>query len=149
MTDATICSVDDGGGLVVDSQVRVVIVDDQPTFSRAAAAVVSSLPGFVVVGQTETEDGSVALVDTLGRVGMVLMDINLEQGDGLTATRRIKRDHPDVLVVLMSTYPRSDLPADARSCGAAAYLHKEHLSPDVVERLWEQGGDPCWLAVTG
>jgi DNA-binding NarL/FixJ family response regulator len=127
----------------------VVIVDDQPAFRRAAAAVVSELPHFVVVGETDTEDGSVELVESLGDVGLILMDINLEKGDGLAATRRIKQMCPSVLVVLMSTYPNTDLPADARTCGAAAYLHKEQLTPDVVERFWNDGGDPSWLAVKG
>jgi DNA-binding NarL/FixJ family response regulator len=133
---------------VPDGQVPVVIVDDQPAFRRAAAAVVSALPGFAVVGEAETEDGSVELVDSLEEVGLILMDINLEQGDGLAATRRINGAHPDVLIVLMSTYPETDLPADARTSGAVAYLHKEHLSPGVVERLWNERGDPCWLAIS-
>jgi DNA-binding NarL/FixJ family response regulator len=129
---------------VQGARVPVVIVDDQPAFRRAAVAVVSELPRFVVVGESDTEDGSVALVESIGQVGMILMDINLESGDGLAATRRIKEIRPEVLVVLMSTYPRTDLPADARTCGAAAYLHKEQLTPDVVERLWSDGGDPSW-----
>jgi DNA-binding NarL/FixJ family response regulator len=39
-------------------------------------------------------------------------------------------------VLLMSTYDVEDLPAAAADCGAAAYLHKEQLSPDLLTRLW-------------
>jgi two-component system invasion response regulator UvrY len=38
--------------------------------------------------------------------------------------------------VLTSTYDVEDLPAAAADCGAAAYLHKEHLSPALLTRLW-------------
>jgi DNA-binding NarL/FixJ family response regulator len=54
----------------------------------------------------------------------------------IEATRRIRAAHPDLMVVLMSTYDVEDLPAGAADCGAAAYLHKEHPSPDLLTRLW-------------
>jgi hypothetical protein len=43
--------------------------------------------------------------------------------------------HPPPFV-LMSTYEVDDLPTAATDCGAAAYLHKEHLSPNLLTRLW-------------
>ena len=46
------------------------------------------------------------------------------------------------MVILVSTYAAEDLPADARSSGAAAYVHKDELSPRLLRRLWETGGDP-------
>jgi len=55
---------------------------------------------------------------------------------GIEATRRIRAAHPDLMVVLMSTYDVEDLPGGAADCGAAAYLHKENLSPDLLTRLW-------------
>jgi hypothetical protein len=39
----------------------------------------------------------------------------------------------------MSTYDVENLPAEAAECGAAAYLHKENLSPDLLTRLWRAG----------
>ena len=67
---------------------------------------------------------------------MVLMDIHMPGMGGIEATRRIRAAHPDLLVLLMSTYDVEDLPAGATDCGAAAYLHKENLSPDLLTRLW-------------
>ena len=51
---------------------------------------------------------------------------------------------PETFVILVSTYAVDDLPPGARSCGAAAYVNKDELSPRVVRRLWESGGDPTW-----
>ena len=42
-------------------------------------------------------------------------------------------------MVLLSTYDADDLPADARTCGAAGYVHKEQFGPDVLTTLWEDG----------
>jgi two-component system, NarL family, invasion response regulator UvrY len=55
---------------------------------------------------------------------------------GIEATRRIRAAHPDLTVQLMSTYDVDDLPAAAAECGAAAYFHKENLTPDLLTRLW-------------
>jgi hypothetical protein len=44
------------------------------------------------------------------------------------------------VVLLCSTYQRSDLPPDVASSGAAAYLHKEELAPAVLQELWQEHG---------
>ena len=50
---------------------------------------------------------------------------------------RIRAELPDTVVVLLSTYTRDDLPADAASCGAARYVHKEDISPAVLLEVWQ------------
>ena len=45
-------------------------------------------------------------------------------------------------MILLSTYTRDDLPADARSCGAARYVHKEDFSPMVLRETWDELGPP-------
>jgi two-component system, NarL family, invasion response regulator UvrY len=55
---------------------------------------------------------------------------------GIEAAWRIRAAHPDLVVLLMSTYEVEDLPAGAADCGATAYLHKENLSPALLTRLW-------------
>jgi DNA-binding NarL/FixJ family response regulator len=63
------------------------------------------------------------------------MDINLPGMSGIEATRRIVAARPDVAVVLLSTYQADDLPADARHCGAAGYVRKEDLTPQVLRQI--------------
>ena len=56
---------------------------------------------------------------------------------GIEATCEIRAAHPDVSVILLSTYSEADLPADARDCGAIAYVHKEDFGPALVRTLWD------------
>jgi DNA-binding NarL/FixJ family response regulator len=116
--------------------VGVLIVDDQAPFRRAAAAVVRLTPGFSVVGEAESGEEAIDRVDSL-RPALVLMDINMAGINGIEATRRITAAHPEVVVLLLSTYQADDLPADAGSSGYAAYVNKDEFGPGVLRDLWD------------
>jgi DNA-binding NarL/FixJ family response regulator len=120
---------------VDDRGTTVLIVDDQMPFRMAAGAVVGVTPGFEVVGEAKSGEEAIEQVEAL-HPQLVLMDINMDGISGIEATRRITGAHPDVGVILLSTYDEEDLPADARSCGAIGYLHKEQFGPDVLVDMW-------------
>jgi two-component system, NarL family, invasion response regulator UvrY len=124
---------------VADEFVRVWVVDDQASFRRATAATVAAMDDFVMVGECETGESAVELIRD-GGADIVLMDIHMPGMGGIEAARRIRAAQPDLLVVLMSTYDVEDLPAAASDCGAAAYLHKERLSPEMLSRIWRTMG---------
>jgi two-component system, NarL family, invasion response regulator UvrY len=123
--------------------VPVLIVDDQAPFRAAARAVIARVKGFELVGEATSGEEAVELVEQLVP-SIVLMDINMGVMDGLEATRIITDGHPETMVILVSTYTEDEMPLAARTCGAAAYVNKDELSPRVVRSLWEAGGDPGW-----
>ena len=122
-----------------ETPVTVLVVDDQSPFRLAARSVVRATPGFEVVGEATSGEEALAQVEALSP-GLVLMDINMPGLGGIEATRQIVAAHPEVAVVLLSTYDAEDLPADARTCGAKAYVHKEQFGPDVLESLRPRTG---------
>ena len=103
--------------------------------------VMAATPGFEVVGEAESGEEAVELVDALAP-GLVLMDINLPGINGIEATRRITGAHPDATVLLLSTYQAADLPSGADTCGAAGYVNKEEFGPAVVLDLWAEARPP-------
>ena len=123
--------------------VRVMIVDDQAPFRDASRAVLSRIAGFTLSGEATSGEEAVTLAQNV-HPDLVLMDINMGAMDGIEATRRITATAPQIVVILLSTYERDDLPSTARSSGAAAYLNKDELSPKTVRRLWEERGDAEW-----
>jgi len=132
-----------GDGSIEPDVVSVVVVDDQAPFLAAARAVMARANGFELVGEASSGEEAVELVDRL-RPALVLMDINLGVMDGIEATRIIAAARPATVVVLVSTYTEAEMPPAARTCGAAAYVNKDELSPRLLRRLWEAGGDPDW-----
>ena len=114
-----------------DLPTPVLVVDDQAPFRAIARQVVELTPGFAVAGEAESGEDAVRLAAELAP-RLVLMDINLPGISGIEATRQIVAAAPTTLVVLLSTYRESDLPADALACGARRYVHKEDLEPGVL-----------------
>ena len=116
---------------------RVLIVDDQATFRRAAVRVLARLPGFEVVGEAESGEASIDATRRL-RPDLVLMDVHMPGIGGPEAARRIMAqaasDPP--VVVLVSTYDAADYASRATACGAAAYLSKAEFGPDTLSAAW-------------
>jgi two-component system, NarL family, invasion response regulator UvrY len=126
-----------------EPNVQVLVVDDQPPFRAAARAVLHRIAEFDLVGEASSGEEAVALSAQL-RPDLVLMDINMGEMNGIEAARQVTVARPETMVILVSTYAAQDLPADARTSGAVAYVHKDELSPRLLRSLWESHGDPAW-----
>ena len=111
--------------------ISVLLVDDQPVFRRAVAAMIDSTDRLALVGEAATGEDAVELATRL-TPQLVLMDVRLPGIDGLEATRRIVEMRPGTRVLLVSTHDARDLPVGLDSCGAVGFLPKQDLSVEVL-----------------
>jgi two-component system, NarL family, invasion response regulator UvrY len=115
--------------------VRVLLVDDQESFRRRAAAVVDATDGFLVAGCAGSGEEALDVAAAV-RPQLVLMDVNLPGMDGLEATRRLRGLSAPPVVILLSGHDEEDVEAWARACGAAAYVAKVSFASERLESVW-------------
>ena len=110
--------------------VTVVVADDQAAVREGLVLLLGTLPGITVVGQAE--DGAAA-VETVAATDpqVVLMDLNMPRLDGVEATRRIRADHPQTQVVVLTTYADDESIIGALQAGARGYLTKDATRAEI------------------
>lgn len=112
---------------------RVLVVDDHSLVRGVLRdAVVEA--GHEVVG--EAADGDTALRMAGGlRPALVLMDLSMPGSDGLSATRRMRRQAPDTLVLIVTMHAEPDLLDRAREAGAVGYVLKDSSRDQLVAAI--------------
>ncbi len=109
----------------------VLLVDDQPIFRRATAALLRATGFAQLAGEATTGEEAVELAARI-QPDLVLMDVRLPGIDGIEATRRILAAAPETRVLLVSTHEAHDLPSGLASCGAIGFVRKQDLSVDTM-----------------
>jgi DNA-binding NarL/FixJ family response regulator len=110
--------------------VTVVVADDQAAVREGLVLLLGTLPGITVVGQAE--DGAAAVETVVAtHPQVVLMDLNMPGLDGVEATRRIRADHPQTQVVVLTTYSDDESIIGALKAGALGYLTKDATRAEI------------------
>ena len=105
--------------------IRVVVVDDQQAVREGLVALMGLLDDVEVAGSAADGAEALALLRRLDRIDVVLMDLTMPVMTGVQATERIARDHPDVAVLVLTTYADDGSIAGALAAGARGYLTKD------------------------
>jgi two-component system invasion response regulator UvrY len=120
------------------SNVTVLTVDDQAVFRRAAHDLIAATPGFEEVGQAASGPEALELAAAL-RPDLVLLDVRMQQMDGIETAQRLLAADPDTVVVLISMNEIPEI-ATAVAGGVAAHLRKQDLSTRALRAVWDEHG---------
>lgn len=113
---------------------RVVIVDDQTVVRDGLAIMLDLLPEIAVVGVAADGLEAIDMADALQPDAM-LVDLHMPVLDGIEATRRLTSEHPDIAVVVLTTYVDDASVLDALRAGARGYLTKNAGRADIARAL--------------
>ncbi|MBI2952562.1 sigma-54-dependent Fis family transcriptional regulator, partial [bacterium] len=109
---------------------RVLVIDDNAAF-RESVGLCLEARGFAVEAAGSAEEGLRAACG--GAPGLILLDVKLPDGSGLSVLRELQRREVPAPVVVMTGFPSSDTAIDALRMGATDYLSKPIPSESLIE----------------
>lgn len=104
--------------------IRIAVVDDHEIVREGLKSILQSEPDFEVVAVAGTADDLSALVDHV-LPDVVLLDARLPGISGAEACHRLVASHPDVAVLIVSTYADEHLVDECIKAGAKGYVIKD------------------------
>jgi DNA-binding NarL/FixJ family response regulator len=123
------------------SAIRTLIVDDNARFRRRVREMLALEPDITVVG--EAADGREA-VRKARRIepDLVLMDVRMPGVNGIDATHQLKREMPEIQVIILTMYDLEEYRKAAADSGAGGYVVKRslvtELLPAIRKACWER-----------
>ncbi len=113
--------------------VRVLVVDDHAMVRKGLVGLLSAAEGLSVVGEAATGAEAVERVAEL-TPDVVLMDLQMPEMDGVSATRAIVGDG-EAQVLVLTSFSDTDRIVDALDAGAVGYMLKDAEPDDLVEAI--------------
>ncbi len=120
-----------GRGLHVD-KITVLIVDDTAAVRDGLRSILQAYPDMDVVGEATNGEEAIDQAEQL-QPAVILMDVQMPGTDGIAATRHIKKQSPDVRVLVLTVHTKYI--DDALAAGADAYLRKDSGRQEPVQAI--------------
>jgi DNA-binding NarL/FixJ family response regulator len=114
--------------------IRVLLVEDQFIVRKAFRAFLESYPDIEVVGEAEDGAEAIRMAPNL-ELTVIVMDIALPKMDGITATRLIKENHPDIIVIGLSVSLQNHEVLAMKKAGAFETVRKDKAADDLYQAM--------------
>ncbi len=116
--------------------ISIMIVDDQRLLREGLQTILQSEEDLDIVGLCENGMQAVELASRQ-QPDVVLMDIKMPVMDGIEAMKRLKREHPSIVVLMLTTFAEDRFIIDAMAGGADGFLLKDMPSKKIVQTIHE------------
>ena len=116
----------------VADRVTVFLLDDHEIVRRGVRDLLEAEDDLVVVGEASTEDEAVRRIPALDP-DVAVLDVRLQEGDGITACREIRSRHPRTACLMLTSFADDEALFHAIMAGAAGYVLKQIRSSDLVD----------------
>ncbi|HJA95452.1 MAG TPA: response regulator transcription factor [Firmicutes bacterium] len=117
-----------------EKKIRVLLADDQSILADGIRSVLSSCDEIEVVGIAADGFEALELLEKC-KPDVILMDIRMPNMNGVIATQEVKRRHPEVKVLILTTFDDSDYILNAINNGASGYLLKDTSSAALIDAI--------------
>jgi len=115
-------------------KIRIVLADDHMILRKGLRSLLEAEKRFEIVGEGENGNEVVRLVDELDP-DIIVMDISMPNLNGVEATKRVKKHHPDTKVIILSRHKDEEFIFQALNAGADGYLIKESAPSELISAI--------------
>jgi DNA-binding NarL/FixJ family response regulator len=122
-------------------EISLLIADDLDHVRQGLRTILELAGGLRIVGEACNGLEAIQQVDQL-QPDVVLMDLAMPQVDGLEATERIKAQHPETGVVMISIHDNEETRERAKKAGVDAFLAKGNDTETLIQTIHEVGEKP-------
>lgn len=117
-----------------EEPIRLLVVDDHRIVREGIQSLLEDVEDIQVIGEARNGYEGVELVDRLNP-DVVIMDLMMPQMDGLEATRAIFKNHPEIRVLVLTSFITDDKVFPAIKAGAQGYLLKDTGSMELIDAI--------------
>jgi two-component system, NarL family, response regulator DesR len=120
--------------------IKVLLADDDVAFLQSLRELIDSQPELSVVASAHNGVEALELADA-AEVHAAVVDLHMPQLDGVGTVARLRSDHPELCLIVLTGDPDEQLHRDALDAGADAVLQKHELAQALLDRLAQLGGN--------
>ncbi len=114
--------------------IRVMLVDDHAVVRSGLSAFLSVNPDLELVGEAENGEQAVVRAGLL-KPDVILMDLMMPVMDGVAATAVIKKQHPNIQIIALTSFQEDELVQNALRVGAIGYLMKNVSARELAAAI--------------
>ena len=114
--------------------IRVMITDDHLIVREGLRLILETADDVEVVGEAVDGAECLRLVPDL-RPDVILMDLQMPRMDGITAIEHLRKKHPEIAIVILTTYNEDDLMIRGLQLGACGYLLKDTSRESLLDTI--------------
>ena len=113
---------------------KILIVDDHEVVRLGLKSLLDQYPQYEVVSEASNADEAIQKVNELVP-DIVLMDIRLPGKSGIEACEEITANHPDIKVIMLTSYAEDEMLFSSIKSGASGYVLKQINSEGLIQSL--------------
>jgi NarL family two-component system response regulator LiaR len=117
-----------------EEKIRIMLVDDHAVVRSGLSAFLSIHPDLELVGEAENGEQAVVRASLL-KPDVILMDLMMPVMDGVAATEAIKKQHPDIQILALTSFQEDELVQNALKAGAVGYLMKNITARELAAAI--------------
>lgn len=123
---------------------KVVVADDHMIIRRGMQLILSHMPAWTMI---EAADGN-ELFDALrrDRCDVVVTDLSLRERSGLEIIEQMRREHPRVPVLILSSRPEEQFALSAIRAGARGYIPKDATADEIIGAIERVAAGRTWIS---